>query len=136
MKAKKKPIADKSAADYGVDLTPRLKILKTTEPPGRKAGVKVKDVAELVVEAQERSRGALMATLSIAEHDNASLKDATNKALTAAPRSARDVHVLVAGAARTPRPPPTPPPRSPASRRCCSPTAPPTPTTSPSRWPR
>ncbi|MDB5577191.1 MAG: electron transfer flavoprotein subunit beta [Bradyrhizobium sp.] len=48
MKAKKKPIADKSAADYGVDLTAHLEILKTTEPPGRKGGVKVKDVAELV----------------------------------------------------------------------------------------
>ena len=48
MKAKKKPIADKSAADYGVDLTAHLEILKTTEPPDRKGGVKVKDVAELV----------------------------------------------------------------------------------------
>ena len=48
MKAKKKPIADKSAAEYGVDLAPRLEVLRTTEPPGRKAGVKVKDVAELV----------------------------------------------------------------------------------------
>src|ERR1700716_1878946 len=48
MKAKKKPIADKSAADYGVDLTAHLDILKTSEPPGRKAGVKVKTVGELV----------------------------------------------------------------------------------------
>ena len=48
MKAKKKPIAEKSAADYSVDLTPHLEILKTSEPPGRKGGVKVKDVAELV----------------------------------------------------------------------------------------
>lgn len=48
MKAKKKPIADKSASDYGVDLTAHLEILKTTEPPGRKGGAKVKDVAELV----------------------------------------------------------------------------------------
>ena len=48
MKAKKKPIADKSASDYGVDLTPHLEIVKTSEPPGRKGGVKVKDVAELV----------------------------------------------------------------------------------------
>ena len=48
IKAKKKPIADKGASDYGVDLTPRLEILKTSEPPGRKGGVKVKDVAELV----------------------------------------------------------------------------------------
>jgi len=48
MKAKKKPIDDKSAADYGVDLTPHLEVLKTAEPPGRKGGVKVKDVSELV----------------------------------------------------------------------------------------
>lgn len=48
MKAKKKPIDDKSVADYGVDVTPRLEVLKTAEPAGRKAGVKVKDVAELV----------------------------------------------------------------------------------------
>ena len=48
MKAKKKPIADKSAADYGVDVAPHLEIIKTTEPETRKAGVKVKDVAELV----------------------------------------------------------------------------------------
>src|SRR6266513_1062968 len=48
MKAKKKPIADKSTSDYGVDLTAHLEILKTSEPPGRKGGVKVKDVTELV----------------------------------------------------------------------------------------
>jgi electron transfer flavoprotein beta subunit len=48
MKAKKKPIADKTAADLGVDAAPRLKVLKTVEPPGRKAGVKVKTVEELV----------------------------------------------------------------------------------------
>src|SRR5271154_6028146 len=48
MKAKKKPIAEKTAADYGVDLKPRLEVIKTTEPPVRKAGVKVKSVAELI----------------------------------------------------------------------------------------
>ena len=48
MKAKKKPIAEKTVADYGVDVAARLQVLKTTEPAGRKAGVKVKDVAELV----------------------------------------------------------------------------------------
>ena len=48
MKAKKKPLDEKQAADYGVDVSPRLKVLKTEEPGGRKAGVKVKDVAELV----------------------------------------------------------------------------------------
>jgi electron transfer flavoprotein beta subunit len=48
MKAKKKPIEEKSAADYGVDIAPRLDVLKTTEPPSRKAGVKVASAAELV----------------------------------------------------------------------------------------
>src|SRR3977135_4075302 len=48
MKAKKKPIDEKSPDTYGVDITPRLEILKTTEPAGRKSGVKVKTVAELV----------------------------------------------------------------------------------------
>jgi electron transfer flavoprotein beta subunit len=48
MKAKKKPIEEKQPADYGVDIKPRLQVLKTTEPPGRKSGVKVGSVAELV----------------------------------------------------------------------------------------
>ncbi|MGR9244190.1 electron transfer flavoprotein subunit beta/FixA family protein (plasmid) [Rhizobium leguminosarum] len=48
MKAKKKPLDKKSPADFGVDTSPRLKILKTEEPSGRKAGIKVKTVAELV----------------------------------------------------------------------------------------
>jgi len=48
MKAKKKPIDEKTPADFGVDVAPRLKVLKTVEPGGRKAGVKVKTVAELV----------------------------------------------------------------------------------------
>ncbi|MBB3544943.1 MULTISPECIES: electron transfer flavoprotein subunit beta/FixA family protein [unclassified Rhizobium] len=48
MKAKKKPLDKKSPADFGVSTAPRLKVLKTEEPSGRKAGVKVKSVAELV----------------------------------------------------------------------------------------
>jgi electron transfer flavoprotein beta subunit len=48
MKAKKKPIDKKTPADFGVSTTPKLKVLKTEEPSGRKAGVKVKSVAELV----------------------------------------------------------------------------------------
>jgi len=48
MKAKKKQLDEKSPADYGVDTAPRLKVLKTVEPSGRKAGVKVASVAELV----------------------------------------------------------------------------------------
>ena len=48
MKAKKKPLDKKTAADFGVDIAPRLKVLKTEEPGGRKAGIKVKSVEELV----------------------------------------------------------------------------------------
>ena len=48
MKAKKKPMDEKTPGDYGVDTAPRLKVVTTTEPEGRKAGVIVADVAELV----------------------------------------------------------------------------------------
>jgi len=48
MKAKKKPIDQKSPEDFGVDMTPRLKVLKTAEPPARQGGRKVGSVAELV----------------------------------------------------------------------------------------
>ncbi|MFW9621916.1 MAG: electron transfer flavoprotein subunit beta/FixA family protein [Macromonas sp.] len=48
MKAKKKPIDRTSPADLGVDVAPRLATLKVSEPPARKAGVKVASVAELV----------------------------------------------------------------------------------------
>ena len=48
MKAKKKPLEEKTAADYGVDTTPRLAVLKTTEPEERKAGIMVGSVDELV----------------------------------------------------------------------------------------
>ena len=48
MKAKKKQLDEKTPADYGADVKPRLKVIKTEEPSGRKAGVKVKSVAELV----------------------------------------------------------------------------------------
>jgi len=53
MKAKKKPLDVKKPADFGVDPTPRLKVLKTVEPPGRKAGVKVANAAELVAKLKE-----------------------------------------------------------------------------------
>jgi len=48
MKARKKPIDEKTPDAYGIDLSPRLEILRTAEPPGRKAGVTVKTVGELV----------------------------------------------------------------------------------------
>jgi electron transfer flavoprotein beta subunit len=53
MKAKKKPLEVKKPADYGVDASPRLKVLKTAEPPGRKAGVKVANAAELIAKLKE-----------------------------------------------------------------------------------
>lgn len=48
MKAKKKPIDEKTPQDYGVDAAPKLKVLKVSEPSKRKGGVKVKTVQELV----------------------------------------------------------------------------------------
>ena len=57
MKAKKKPLDEKSPSDFGAEVKTRLKVLKTEEPGGRKAGVKVKDVAELV--ASLKSAGVI-----------------------------------------------------------------------------
>ena len=53
MKAKKKPLDEKTAADYGVDVTPRLTVVKTTEPAARAAGIKVGSVDELVAKLKE-----------------------------------------------------------------------------------
>jgi electron transfer flavoprotein beta subunit len=55
MKAKKKPIADKTPEAYGVDIKPRLEVMKTAEPPGRKAGAKVGSVAELVAKLKDEA---------------------------------------------------------------------------------
>ena len=57
MKPKKKEIAEKSPADYGVDITPRLTVVKVTEPAARSGGVKVEDVAALV--AKLKTAGAV-----------------------------------------------------------------------------
>ncbi|MFC4294026.1 electron transfer flavoprotein subunit beta/FixA family protein [Novosphingobium tardum] len=53
MKAKSKPLANKTPADYGVDIAPRLKTHKVTEPPVRSAGIKVADVDALVAKLKE-----------------------------------------------------------------------------------
>ena len=53
IKAKKKEVAVKAPSDYGVDIAPRLEVLKTAEPATRKAGVKVGSVAELVGKLKE-----------------------------------------------------------------------------------
>ena len=55
MKAKKKPIEEKAPDAYGVDIAPRLQVLKTTEPPGRKSGAKVGSVAELVSKLKDEA---------------------------------------------------------------------------------
>jgi electron transfer flavoprotein beta subunit len=53
MKAKKKPLDEKTAADYGVDVSNRLEIVKTVEPEARAAGIKVASVDELVAKLKE-----------------------------------------------------------------------------------
>ena len=53
MKAKSKPLANKTPADYGVDTAPRLKTLKVVEPPVRSAGIKVANVDALVAKLKE-----------------------------------------------------------------------------------
>ncbi|MBL4930194.1 electron transfer flavoprotein subunit beta/FixA family protein [Fuscibacter oryzae] len=55
MKAKAKPLATKTPADYGVDVAPRLTVVKTTEPAGRKAGVKVGSVDELIAKLKDEA---------------------------------------------------------------------------------
>ena len=55
MKAKKKPLDTKTPADLGVDVAPRLSVVSVTEPPARKAGVKVADVAELVTKLKDEA---------------------------------------------------------------------------------
>ncbi|OYX31950.1 MAG: electron transfer flavoprotein subunit beta [Caulobacterales bacterium 32-69-10] len=55
MKAKKKPIEVKAAADYGVDIAPRLTVLKVTEPPKRGGGVKVETAADLVMKLKNEA---------------------------------------------------------------------------------
>jgi electron transfer flavoprotein beta subunit len=56
MKAKKKPLEMLKPADLGVDVTPRIKTLKVTEPPKRSAGIKVPDVATLVSKLKNEAK--------------------------------------------------------------------------------
>ena len=56
MKAKKKPLDTLSPAELGVDVTPRVKTLKVTPPPERKAGIKVGSVAELVEKLRNEAK--------------------------------------------------------------------------------
>ena len=56
MKAKKKPIEEIAASDLGVDVSPRLEQIKVEEPPKRKAGIKVANVAELVQKLKNEAK--------------------------------------------------------------------------------
>ena len=56
MKAKQKPLATKTPADYGVNTAPRVTTLKVEEPPKRQGGIKVKDVAELVEKLKNEAK--------------------------------------------------------------------------------
>ena len=55
MKAKKKPLDKKAAADFGVDLSPRVETLKVTEPPKREGGIKVESVEDLVAKLKNEA---------------------------------------------------------------------------------
>jgi electron transfer flavoprotein beta subunit len=55
MKAKRKPLDEKIPSDYGVDISPRLEIISTTEPAARAAGVKVADVSELIAKLKDEA---------------------------------------------------------------------------------
>jgi electron transfer flavoprotein beta subunit len=54
MKARKKPIAEKTLTDFGIDPTPKLKLIEVTEPEKRRAGARVANAAELVERLRER----------------------------------------------------------------------------------
>ena len=66
MKAKKKPLDEKTPADYGVDVTPRLSIVSTVEPSTRKAGIIVKSADELIEKLKEEKNEKGQATYSLA----------------------------------------------------------------------
>ena len=53
MKARSKPLDEKTPADYGIDITPRLTVVRTVEPATRKAGIKIASAAELVAKLRQ-----------------------------------------------------------------------------------
>ena len=55
IRAKKKPLDERTPADFGVDVAPRLEVLTTAEPPARKAGVRLESVADLVARLRDEA---------------------------------------------------------------------------------
>ena len=100
MKAKSKPLAKKTPADYGVDTAPRLKTSKVAEPAKRQAGIKVGSVDELVGKLKEAGSGGMSVLWSWS-----STKTAPQGRDAARPSPPRrklgEVHLLVAGEAPT-----------------------------------
>ena len=133
MKARKKPIAEKTVADYGVDPAPAPQSAggaRTRKAPlGREGGL-----GRGARRQTARAGRDLMACLVLAEHNNQALDEATAKTVTAAAQISLPVHVLVAGAncagvaERAAK-------LTSASRKCSSPTMRATPIFWPSRWP-
>ena len=96
MKAKKKPIEEKTPADYGVDVTPAPEGAESDRARQARRRHQSQKRGRASGQAQ-RSGSDLMAALVIAEHDNKALSDATAKTVTAAAAISTPVHVLVAG---------------------------------------
>ena len=111
MKAKKKPIEQLTPDALGVDVAPRLTMLKVSEPPKRQGGKKVGSVAGAGRQAEERSEGDLMAVLVIAEHDNKTLKVRDAATPSTAAQAIGGEHPCPGRGRRMPGPPPRPRPR-------------------------
>ena len=97
MKAKKKPIDKMTPDDLGVDVTPRLTVLKVAGAAQTYSRGNCRKCQPAGGEAAQRSKGDLMSVLVIAEHDNTALSVGTTNTITAATQLDADVHVLVAG---------------------------------------
>ncbi len=121
MKAKKKPIDEKTPADYGVDVTPRLRGAqddRAAGPQGRRQGRIGRRTGR---QAQERSGGALMTTLSDCRTRQQGAQGRDQQGADRG-QGARRRRARAGRRQGLPRRSPTPPPSSTASRRCCSPT--------------
>ena len=98
MKAKKKPIEDKTAGGYGVDITPRLQVLKTTGAAGTQIGRQGRLGGRAGRQAQRRSGGALDdRRFSSPSTTTRRSRMPPTRRFTAAKAMGGDVHVLVAG---------------------------------------
>ena len=96
MKARKKTIDTFKPADLGVDPAPRLTTIKVSEPPIRKAGIKVADVATLIDKLRNEAKVIFMTSLVLLDYDAAGIKQPSRSAVAAAAKLG-EVHGLIAG---------------------------------------